>query len=99
MKIIFNTEEYNLELFPQIEDIPYSNSLKCRCGYGSVLESKSYNLVGYCETRNGFMGVMECQKCFEKYRHHIVGFSNRYDIEEFKKDAGIKLHLQNFKKP
>lgn len=94
MKIEFIEEVYELPLFAQFEDIPYSNGLKCNCGFGTVVETTSYKLIGYCETKAGFMGIMECRQCFEKYRHHMVGFGNKYDIESLKQEAGLTLHLQ-----
>lgn len=95
MKIEFINEVYDLPLFAQYESIPYERSCGCRCGHGSVLNTHSYKLVGYCETNHGFMGIMECNACLSKHRHHVAGFGNRYDVEEFKDDASLVLHLQS----
>ena len=93
MEIQFIDEKFELKNFPQYSEIPYLRSLKCPCGFGSYLDSNTYRIVGYCETDHGYMAIMECVSCFFKYRHHI-GMDNVYDVDKFKKNAGLILHLQ-----
>lgn len=94
MTVKFIDEIFELEQFIQYEDIRYARGLKCDCGKASYLESGSYNVIGYVDTDYGFMAVFECPVCGEKYRHH-VGMDNIYDIDKFKKNVALMLHLQN----
>lgn len=92
MEVIFMDKQYELKNFIQCEDIPYAKNLGCSCGYATYFQNRSYDVVGYCDTPQGFMMVCECPKCFEKYRHHI-STQGKFDIDSFKKDIGLILHL------
>jgi len=97
MKIEFIDETFELEQFIQHEEIRYARGLKCNCGKASYLDSGTYKVIGYVDTDYGFMVVCECPRCGEKYRHHI-GMDNVYDLEKFKKNAALMLHLQAHRK-
>lgn len=49
------------------------------------------NLVGWCETNNGYMMVLECPKCFTRYRYHAT---DHWDdtIDEFNESLIDKLY-------
>lgn len=42
-------------------------------------------LIGWCDTQWGIMVVLECPKCFTKYRFH--GSPISYDMEAFNHDV------------
>lgn len=92
----FADKEYTINEFLNPEEIRYSKSLSCECGYADAIRRDSYNILGYTSTQNGYMGVFECRKCFEKFRHHI-STHERYDLEAFKKNLGLKIILQRGK--
>ena len=96
MKIAFCGMEFEVDNFPQYQDIRHAKELSCECNYSSVLRD-TFEIIGYCDTQHGYMAVFECSKCFEKYRYHI-NTTGRYNIEEFKKDLGLMLYLQNTRK-
>ena len=76
--------------FAQWEAIPYAPDFNCQdCGK-SAIQGKDLNfqktlekpnLVGWCETNNGFMAVFECPCCHSKYRFHPQ--LNYFDLEQF----------------
>lgn len=68
----------------QWEDIAYANDFICqKCGKsGHPRYAKNApNLVGWCETNNGFMAVFECTECFSKFRYHPQ--LERFDWKDF----------------
>jgi len=95
MEINFENDVFEVDCIVQFDDIPYSKSLNCGCGYADITNTLSYGIVGYVDTKHGYMVVFSCPKCFEKYRHHI-GTKGRYDINEFKNELGLILHLQKY---
>lgn len=92
MVINFGDEVFILKNFPQYDDIRQTKDFLCKCGY-SDYHIDRFKMIGYCETQQGFMAVFECEKCGEKYRHHI-GSTSRYSKKGFKDDAGLALFLQ-----
>lgn len=68
-----------LPKFAQWEAIPYAVDFSCQeCGKSAIQGKDEYgkctkekpNLVGWCETNNGFMAVFECPCCHSKFRFH-----------------------------
>ena len=49
--------------------------------YDKVIERP--NIVGWCETSIGYMGIFECPHCFNKYRFHCTIGTYNADIDEF----------------
>lgn len=94
MVIILNNETFVINQIPQYESIRYSKDLRCECGSSDYMFRNTYNIVGYCDTPQGYMAVFECVKCFEKYRHHISAGSGRFNLKEFKNDLVLKLYLK-----
>jgi len=94
MIINFGNETFEINQFSQYEAIRYSKELRCECGCSDFEFRNSYDIVGYCDTPQGYMVVFECLKCFEKYRHHISS-NNRYNLDSFKDDLGLKLYLKS----
>lgn len=92
MKINFGDEIFDLKSFPQYDDIRQSKDMYCKCLESNFNHDK-FNMIGYAETLQGFMAVFECEKCYEKYRHHI-GTTSRNTIKGFMDDAGLALFLQ-----
>jgi hypothetical protein len=92
MKIKFGDEIFILKNYPQYEDIRQTKDMFCQCSYSNY-NHENFNMIGYCETQQGFMAVFECEKCGEKYRHHI-GTTSRNTIKGFIDDAGLALFLQ-----
>ena len=78
-----------LPKYPQWEHIIYAGDFTCpHCDksgfvdlYGKVVESP--NIVGWCETSIGYMGIFECTHCFNKYRFHCTIGTYNADIDEF----------------
>ena len=79
------------DILPKIsqwENIPYVGDFSCpHCDksgfynfYGETRETP--NVVGWCETPIGYMGVFECPICFEKYRFHCT-IGQTTDIDKF----------------
>jgi len=70
--------------FPQWEDIEYAPDFVCpecgKSGVGSAAENKM-NLIGWCETYNGYMAILECPLCHTKYRFHP--HLTWFDLDEF----------------
>lgn len=67
-----------LDVLPKItqyESIPYAADLICQdCGESGFdcrqANMHKPNLVGWCETHYGFMGVYECPDCGARFRFH-----------------------------
>lgn len=97
MLIEFAEEKYNIRQIAQYNSIKHSKNLCCACGRADYSLKHSYEIVGYVDTPQGYMIVCECPKCFDKYRHHI-GSTGRYNLESFKKELWLKLHLINKRK-
>ena len=79
-----------IKKFPQWESIPYAEDFACQeCGKSAIQGKDEYfkvtkekpNLIGWCETNNGFMAVFECPCCHSKFRFHPQ--MNHFDLEEF----------------
>lgn len=78
-----------LPKIPQYESIPYAGDFNCpHCDksgfyefYGEVQVRP--NIVGWCETNIGYMGIFECPICFKKYRFHCTIGTHIADIQEF----------------
>ncbi len=92
MKIDFDGGVFQLDEYPQPEDIRYSKDFKCECGKIDFL-AEGAAPVGYCNTNNGYMAVFECPHCFEKSRFHIQT-TGRYDLNDFKFEVALMLDLQ-----
>ena len=97
MQIDIANEKYNVPKIAQYANIKHSKHLCCACGYADYSRKYSYEIVGFVDTPQGYMIVCECPKCFDKYRHHI-GTTGRYNLESFKKELWLKLHLINKRK-
>lgn len=78
-----------LPKFPQWETIPYADNFACQeCGKSAIQGKDEYgnqtkekpNLVGWCETNNGFMAVFECPCCHSKFRFHPQ--MKHFDIDQ-----------------
>ena len=63
----------------QWESIEYAPDFICpECGKSAIKGNNLYmqpvlekpDLVGWCETNNGYMAVFECPCCHSKYRFH-----------------------------
>lgn len=88
-----------IDILPKItnwESIKYAPGLNCpHCGKSGIFQEvgeeipEKPNLIGWCETGNGYMIVFECPLCFEKYCYHGNIF-NLFDIEKF--DFFVKVH-------
>jgi len=82
-----------LDILPKLsqwQNTPYVPDFSCPdCGRSALLgkeccclaESKP-NLIGWCETPNGYMMVFECPICFAKYRFHC-NTGNKLDKKNF----------------
>ena len=78
--------------FTQYKGIPYVADFRCpecdECAlyggddayYNHYMEKP--NLVGWCETEQGYMMVFECTKCFAKFRCHC-NTGDKFDKENF----------------
>ena len=79
-----------LPKYPQYEDFPYAADFECpECGksgffdYNYRPQHSKPNLVGWCETNIGYMGVFECPECGHKFRFHCTIGTWTADIDEF----------------
>lgn len=82
-----------IQILPKIvqwESIPYAPDFICpECGKSAIQGKDLYgsntlekpNLVGWCETTNGFMAVFECPCCHSKYRFHP--HMDLFDLDQF----------------
>ena len=73
-----------IDILPKIsqwESIKYSPDLDCKNGCSGFVGSNTRpNLIGWCDTPNGYQIVFECPVCFSKFRFHGSGSSNKFDI-------------------
>lgn len=78
-----------LPKIPQYESIPYAGDFNCpHCDKSGFYEFYGEtrvrpNIIGWCETNIGYMGVFECPVCFKKYRFHCTIGTYIADIKEF----------------
>lgn len=76
-----------LPKFPQYEDFPYARDFICpNCdgsGFDPIKLLAKPNLVGWCETYIGYMGVFECSQCRQKFRFHCTIGTWTADIDKF----------------
>lgn len=88
-----------LPKFNNWEAIRYSAELNCPvCGKSGLFDCiddsiEKPNLLGWCETDSGFMMVLECTNCFEKFRMH-GHVHDRFDLDKFDFYLGA-YHLSN----
>ena len=75
---------------PQYEDIPYAADFECpECGKSGFFDynwgpnHEKPNLIGWCETNIGKMGVFECPFCGQKFRFHCTIGTWKADEDEF----------------
>lgn len=73
---------------PQYENIPYAKDLMCpNCNKSGfpLIDGKGEkpNLIGWCETNIGYMGIFECPICGQKFRFHCTIGTWTADIDEF----------------
>ena len=61
-----------LKKYPDYTVIAHATGLCCPEGDMDFMRDKPL-LVGRCETNIGHMMVMECPKCFTKFRYHATG--------------------------
>lgn len=96
MKITLLDEVFYVKEYVQYTEIPHNKSCGCHCGHANFLRKHTYDVNGYCVTPEGLMTIFECHECHQEYRHHFGDM--KYNIEEFKENLGIMLHLQKHKK-
>lgn len=81
-----------VDVLPKIsqwESIEYAGDFNChhcdKSGFYDLYgeERMKPNIVGWCETHIGYMGIFECPVCFEKYRFHCTIGTWIADIDEF----------------
>lgn len=74
-----------LKKFVQWESIEYAPDFECpechNSGVGSERPEKA-NLIGWAETDRGIMAILECPKCFTKFRIHAAT-CDKFDKDEF----------------
>ena len=74
-----------LRKFTQWESIVWAPDFECpechKSGVGDYLTEKA-NLIGWAETDNGIMAILECPHCFSKFRIHAAT-NDKFDIDEF----------------
>jgi hypothetical protein len=87
--------EYYIKQMAQCQNIPYKNSQRCDCGHSNFFNRRSYDIIGYCDTQNGFMAVFECLKCGEVYKHHLTFGSEKFDLDAFKEQLGVYFNLKS----
>jgi len=92
MIIEYHNNKINIKNYPQYEAIPYHRSFRCNCGYSRYEDRKTFNVIGYTCTHEGYMAVFECEKCCEVYRHHIT--RERNNLDEFKNHLAMILNLK-----
>lgn len=76
----------NIKEFAQFAQLHHAKDFMCECEfceYRGIRVKSGANLIGYTFTNEGYMGVFQCPKCFDIYRHHIRSI-NRNNIEDFK---------------
>lgn len=96
MIITFDKDIFDVPEISQYEDVRHNKEFHCECGYSNLLHNYNAIIIGYCRTNVGHMPIFECPKCFEKYRHHINTIG-RYNLDMFKDELGLILHLQKYK--
>lgn len=88
------------DILPKIsqwESIKYTSDFNCphcnKSGFFDVYREKKErpNIVGWCESNIGYMGVFECPICFEKYRFHSTIGVFDADIDEFNRYLYYKV--------
>ncbi len=67
--------------------------VSCVHGSGAAFQPDA-NMIGWCDTDNGLMGVFECPKCFTKFRCHIDD-GGRWNIESFYEDFALFYYMEN----
>ena len=86
----------NYQAIPIVKDTTCPN-----CGLSTLIQThlneKEPTLIGWCDTKAGFMGVFECPTCFEKFRYHI-STTGRCDKEKFYEDFALHFYLQSTRK-
>ena len=79
-----------IDIIPKIaqwESIEYAPDFVCpECGKSGLQGAvngniEKPNLVGWCETNNGYMAVFECPLCGKKYRWHP--HVTIFDLDQF----------------
>lgn len=87
-----NEAQYNrvvdvLKKYPQYEDFPYAKDLICpKCDKSGFYPRDTLvkpNLIGWCETNIGYMGVFECPLCGQKFRIHCTIGTWTATLDEF----------------
>ena len=88
---LMSFEEFKALKFTQYSCFRYTADLYCPgCGQVCLLDVDSdIRLIGWCDTDSGFMAVFECPRCFSKFRFHISGLEDRWDIDAFYRDFAM----------
>ena len=95
---MFHTEDelkkYKISTY---EHIPYVNDFTCpECGKATEFPSYAYHvkpsIYGWCETPQGFMQIVECPVCGQKFRFH--GVIEKFDYEHFLQNFSLLLYMQ-----
>lgn len=95
-------EKLFIDILPKIsnwDSITYSPDLNCpECGQSGLFDCidpsvENPYLIGWCETNNGYMIVLECSKCFKKFRIHGHA-QDRFDKDLFDYYVG-SFHVEH----
>ena len=74
-----------LRKFAEWRSIEWAPDFECpechKSGVGEFSQEKA-NLVGWTETDNGIMAILECPHCFKTFRIHAAT-NDKFDIDEF----------------
>ena len=96
MLIVYLKHEFNTFVIVMekryVDILPKFNNWEA-ITYASDKTIEKPNLLGWCETNAGFMMVLECTKCFEKFRIHGHAL-DRFDLDTF--DFYINVYLDDF---
>ena len=79
-----------LKKYPDYTAIAHAPGLCCpECDMDFMRDKP--DLVVWCETNIGHMMVMECPKCFTKFRYHATGHWDD-TLDEFRESVEDKLY-------
>lgn len=80
------SEKRFIDIIPKItqwEGIEYVRDYQCPNGCSSICDTVTKpDLVGWCETPQGFMMVFECPICFTRFRCHCNS-GDKFDLDRF----------------
>jgi hypothetical protein len=97
MEVDFYGEIFEIEEFLQPSEARYGKEHGCYKNCSNIFDVKTFKVVGYTSTENGYMGVFKCNACGEIWRCHI-NTHDRYDEEKIKEMLCIILSNQKHEK-